>query len=620
MSSRAERKRNILDSVGSAVGGVAKTAHSVIGGAVDAMARSGGGDSIVGSALQPLLRTEGYKDLQEERSFRKIQREEAKKNFAHDDWKRAAEKEIYAQGQEDRQRHLKWTEEDRVEAKADRQQKREWATEDRAMQVESNRMALQRQRIALDAARADRKQQEIQVISGNVRSRLWQESQDWNSLTPPEQDAFLNQNGPAKEYLEALWGARNLMKARDGDEQAWEDVTRELEEAGIGVVEQDGDYFLVIEGEQMPLNEDSVMAAVQHLEGAVAGELQVAAQIGTLAGGGFVMNGVMRDYVSEFAKYNGGVLTAAQKSFSDAYGQLTPNEKIYMALGKMADVFDVTTDDDQKISLANQATPLLERLGVELKMRNDGEPYIFDEREAYGRREYSISGFGQILKQLDTGTQKLQSALQAQQKLYLQQEAAKMREAFESEEPLSAAEQATQYYAELGAKVSENDKSLDGLYQIIAEENIKGKEISRDDINAAVGVAISYALKEGGEDPQMIYKLYSNKLRGILGDMGIRVPKNFASEHEEKFLRNFIMDLNKKIIEAKPGDVESFQTGGAAMGIPMLMPDKDRQELRKLHNARKSAIKRLKKISGNRAPVNKGDAKRLETKKALFGL
>lgn len=632
MSNSVERKRNIIDSVvstaGNVVGGIAKTAHGVVGGAVDALANSGTGYGIAGAALQPLLQTEGYKDKQEERSLNRERRDAMRKSFAHDDWLREKEKELYSQSQEDRQRKLRWAEEDRTENKADRQQARQWKAEDRPLQVESNKLALQRQRMALDAARQDRKQQEIQTIIGNVRSRLGKESQDWNNLTLPEQDAFIAQNGPVKEYLEALWGARNLLKARDGDQQAWEDVTRELEDAGIGVVDEDGDYSLLIGDELMPLNEETVMAAIQQLEDAVAGELSVASQIGTHANGGMVMNGVMGEYVSEFAKYNGGVLAAAQKSFNDAYSQFTLNEKIYMALSKLSDKFSTAKDDEEKMSLWNQATPLLDRLGVQMKLGPTGQPYIYDERKTFGEREYSVEGFGQIMKQKDTGSQKLQTALKTQQTLAQQQEIERLRKMEKvlsgDKEPPTAIEQFKQQQARLGEELSQKDKSLDNLFQnTIAIHNIKnpGKEISRDDFNTAVGLAMQHALQGGGEDPQMTYKLYSNKLKDILGDMGVRVPKNFASEYEEKYLRELIIGLNKQMVNIPAGKVSLITSTAvtANAGVPMIVPDKNRQELKRVYDLRQAAQKRLKAISAGK-PAGNVNPKVLERKKALFGL
>lgn len=631
MSSEGDKKRNILDSVvsttGKVVGGIAKTAHGVAGGVVDALANSGTGLEIAGAALQPLLNTDGYQEKQDERSLRRDRREAMRQSFAHDSWQREAEKQLHGQSQEDRQRKIQWAEEDRTENKADRQQERQWKAEDRPLQVESNKLVLQRQRMALDAARQDRKQQEIQIITGNVRSRLGKESQDWNNLTLPEQDAFISQNGPAKEYLEALWGARNLLKARDGDQQAWEDVTRELEDAGIGVVDDGGDYALVVNGQPMPLNEESVMAAVQQLEAAVAGELSVASQIGTHANGGMVMNGVMGEYVSEFAKYNGGVLAAAQKSFNDAYGQFTPNEKIYMALSKLSDKFSTAKDDEEKMSLWDQATPLLDRLGVQMKLGPTGQPYIYDERKTFGEREYSVEGFGQIMKQKDTGSQKLQTALKTQQTLAQQQEVERLRKMEKAlggdKEPPTAAEQFRQQQARLGEELSQKDKSLDGLFQnTIATHNIKnpGKEISRDDFNTAVGLAMQHALQEGGEDPQMTYKLYSNKLREILGDMGVRVPKNFASEYEEKYLRELIIGLNKQMANMPAGKVSltTSTAGTANAGVPMIVPDKNRQELKRVHGLRQAAQERLETISAGK-PAGDVNPKTLERKKALFG-
>lgn len=630
MSSEGDKKRNILDSVvsttGKVVGGIAKTAHGVAGGVVDALANSGTGLEIAGAALQPLLNTDGYQEKQDERSLRRDRREAMRQSFAHDSWQREAEKQLHGQSQEDRQRKIQWAEEDRAENKADRQQARQWEAEDRPLQVESNKLALQRQRMALDAARQDRKQQEIQTITGNVRSRLGKESPDWNNLTLPEQDAFIAQNGPAKEYLEALWGARNLLKARDGDQQAWEDVTRELEDAGIGVVGDGNDYALVVNGQPMPLNEESVMAAIQQLEGAVAGELSVASQIGTHANGGMVMNGVMGEYVSEFAKYNGGVLAAAQKSFNDAYGQFTPNEKIYMALSKLSDKFSTAKDDEEKMSLWDQATPLLDRLGVQMKLGPTGQPYIYDERKTFGEREYSVEGFGQIMKQKDTGSQKLQTALQTQQTLAQQQEVERLRKTEKAlagdKEPPTAAAQAVEGFAQLGERVAQNDKSFADLQEAKANYNLEhsGKdEVSDKELHAAAGVAMTYAIKEGGDDPQMTYKLYANKLRSILEDRGLRIPKNFASEYEEKYLRELIIGLNKKMVEAKTGNVTLIAGGPMIAGAPMIVPDKDRQALRKLHQTRQAAQKRLEAISAGK-PAGNVNPKVLERKKALFGL
>ena len=633
MSNSVDRKRNILGSVvssaGNVVGEVAKTAYGFVGGAVDALANSGTGYGIAGAALQPLLQTEGYKDKQEERSMNRERREAMKKNIVHDEWRREKEKELYYQSQADRQRQSQWSEEDRTESKADRQQKRQWEAEDRPLQVESNKLALQRQRMALDAARQDRKQQEIQTITGNVRSRLGKESQDWNNLTIPEQDSFVAQNGPVKEYLEALWGARNLLKARDGDQQAWEDVTSELGDAGIGVVEEGGDYSLVVNGRIMPLNEESVMAVVQQLEGAVAGELSVASQIGTHANGGMVMNGVMSEYVSEFSKYNGGNLASAHKSFTDAYGQFTPNEKIYMALSKLSDKFS-TSKDDEKMSLWDQATPLLDRLGVQMKLGPTGQPYIYDERKTFGDREYSVEGFGQIMKQKDTGSPKLQTALKTQQTLAQQQEVERMRKMAkdlgaggEEQEQPTAAEQFRQQQAQLGEELSQKDKSLNDLFQnTIANHNIKnpGKEISRDDLNTAAGLAMQHALQGGGEDPQMTYRLYNNKMKEILGDMGITLPKNFGSQGEEKFLLDWIRELSTKMAQMPAGEVEQATNTFVPMGgMPAYRKDKNMMEFEKSHKQRRDASKRLGDIRSGRSKEDV-NPKLIKTKQALFGL